>query len=345
VNSRSAFDNGAQPLPLFVGGVPSSFAAGAPTLADFNSFVVPPLLVHGFEGAVTAFETAGDSIYHSGSVDFIHRMTRGLYFRGNYTWAHAIDNGTNELFSSLVNPRRAEDVNHIETERGRSVLDIRHKAALSWVYEVPNAPFENGFARAVVNGWQLNGSYVIQTGQPVTPLSFLDSNGNLDFAGDRAFRNAAGDPNRGSTASTVCWNGVSVTTGCEVGVGGITEANIVGYVADDPTAGYIQAREGVVTNVGRNSLTSPGRNNVDLGIFKNFKFTESMNLQFRAEFLNVLNHRQYTFANPGVFAAQGIDDSAINAAGYVDPGDSLFLDEKQLNGGSRTLTLGLKFIF
>jgi hypothetical protein len=356
VNSISAFDNGAQPLPTFFsqGAVPTSFA-GAPTLAQFNALrVVPatganrPLFPFGFVGGVTAFEDAGDSIYHSGSVDFIHRMTRGIYFRGNYTWAHAIDNSTNELFSSSVNPRRAEDVNHLAAERGRSVLDIRHKAALSWVYEVPNAPIENGFARGVLNGWQLNGTYVIQTGQPVTALSFIDANGNGDTAGDRAIRNASGDPNVGTTASTVCWNGAAVSFGCTAA------AQIVGYVADDPTAGFVQARLGTLTNTGRNNLESPGRNNVDLSIFKNFKFTESMNLQFRAEFINVLNHAQYTFANPGAFAIEGIDDSAVNAAAYTNPAlvaspnpalVANFLNERQLNSGNRGLTLGLKFIF
>ena len=340
VNARSAFDNGAAPLPTFfsAGEIPASFA-GAPTLAQFNAANVRPLAVFGFLGGVTAFEDAGDSIYHSGSVDFIHRMTRGIYLRGNYTWAHAIDNSTNELFSSLINPRRAEDVNHLDTERGRSVLDIRHKAALSWVWEVPRAPFENGFARGVLNGWQLNGTYIIQTGQPATALSFFDVNGNRDAAGDRAVRNAAGDPNRGTSATSVCWNGAAVSFGCTAA------AQIVGYVADDPTAGYVQALPGTRTNVGRNGLETPGRNNIDVSVFKNFKFTESMNLQFRAEFFNLLNHRQFSFANPGVFPIVGIDDSSINAAAYADPADPLFLDEKQLNGGSRTLTLGLKFIF
>ena len=49
---------------------------------------------------LTAFPPIGQSIYHSGSVDLIRRLTRGLYIRGNYTFARNIDNATNELFSS-----------------------------------------------------------------------------------------------------------------------------------------------------------------------------------------------------------------------------------------------------
>src|SRR5207244_12431274 len=107
----SAFDRGAQPLPTYFNttDVPSTFAAGAPTLAAFNAISANrPFVAQGFLGAVTGFTANAASIYHSGSIDLNQRALRGLTFRANYTWAHNIDNGTNELFSSLVNPRRAE---------------------------------------------------------------------------------------------------------------------------------------------------------------------------------------------------------------------------------------------
>jgi len=97
--------------------------------------------------------------------------------------------------------------------------------------------------------------------------------------------------------------------------------------------------------VGRNTLTTPARTNFDMSFFKSFHFTESRYLQFRTEFFNIFNHRQFSFANPGVFAVVGIDDSAINAAGYSRVADTNFLNATQLNGGSRTMNLGLKFVF
>ena len=82
-----------------------------------------------------------------------------------------------------------------------------------------------------------------------------------------------------------------------------------------------------------------------MSFFKNFRFTESKFLQFRTEFFNIFNHRQFSFANPGVFAVVGIDDSAINAAGYAQVHSTNFQDATQLNGGSRSMNLGLKFVF
>jgi hypothetical protein len=341
LNASTAFDKGARPLPTYFSNadVPTTFPAGAPTLAAFSSIAaVRPFAAQGFLGPVTGFTTNTRSIYHSGSVDLNQRAFRGLTIRANYTWAHNIDNGTNELFSSLVNPRRAQDGNNQEGELGNSVLDIRHKSAISWTYEVPTR-FDNRIVNGVIGGWSWNGTFLIQTGQPATVQSATDSNGNLDSAGDRAIINVNGDRTRGTDTQTVCWNGVVRSFGC-------TEAaNTVGYVALDPTAMFVRARNGAMATAGRNTLTTPRRTNFDMSFFKDFHFTEARYLQFRTEFFNIFNHRQFSFANPGVFAVVGIDDSAINAAGYARAADANFLDETQLNGGGRVINLGLKFVF
>jgi len=342
LNASSGFDRGARPLPTFFSNaeVPTTFATGAPTLAAFSAITATrPFEAQGFLGAVTGFTTNAENIYHSGSVDVNQRAWHRVTFRANYTWAHNIDNGTNELFSSLVNPRRAEDGNHQDRERGNSVLDIRHKGAVSWTWEIPTSRFDSGIAKAVLGGWFWNGAFLVQTGQPVTPLSNVDANGNKDTAGDRAIVNLNGDPTKGTATQTVCWTGTVRSFGCNVA------SQIVGYVATDPTAMYVQARVGSMSTAGRNTLTTPRRTNFDMSFFKSFHFSEARYLQFRSEFFNIFNHRQFSFSNPGVFAVVGIDDSAINAAGYSRVTDANFLDATQLNGGSRVINLGLKFVF
>jgi hypothetical protein len=49
-------------------------------------------------------------------------------------------------------------------------------------------------------------------------------------------------------------------------------------------------------NSAPNSLFGPGFSNWDTAAMKNFVFRERLNLQFRAEFFNALNHPN--FANP-----------------------------------------------
>ena len=94
---------------------------------------------------MTTFPPIGNGIYHAVSGDFIHRFAKGLYFRANYTFSKNIDNATNELFSSYVNPRRAQDGFDFANERGRSALDLPHKFAVTWVYDIPYPPQRSRF--------------------------------------------------------------------------------------------------------------------------------------------------------------------------------------------------------
>jgi len=154
LNSASAFDpnvpgGGLAPLPTYLtaSAIPASVPTPASTLANFRSFLTSglfqPLATEGFLGNLTTNPPVGAGTYHAGSVDFTHRFAKGLYFRTNYTFSKNIDNSTNELFSSRMNPRRAQDGFNFAAERGRSALDLPQKFAIIWVYDFLNIRSEN----------------------------------------------------------------------------------------------------------------------------------------------------------------------------------------------------------
>jgi hypothetical protein len=373
LNSASAFDanfpgGGLTPLPTYINAsdVPAAVPNPASTLETFENFNPLPLSGDGFFGAVTTFPPIGSGTYHAASVDFIHRFARGLYFRANYTFAKNIDNSTNELFSSRVNPRRAEDGFDFANERGPSALDIRHKFAVSFLYEIPNVPTENGFVRTLAHGWEWAGSYLAESGQPVTPLSGIDSNVNGDSAGDRTVINPAGRGLTGSTVSSVCNFGPGGATSfgdCDPNHADdplptcdpATDPNhcvdptpaaafTVGYLADDATARFIQAGVGAKSNGGRNTVYTPGLNIWNMALIKNTRISERFSLQFRAETYNTFNHRNFSIGLP---SNNGTLDQVTNpnplSAGYIFvTSGNLFLNNHQFNGGSRTMQLGLR---
>src|SRR4029077_7237661 len=173
-NHISAFDAGIAPLPTFFkkSDVPTSWAASTPTDAAFNAFnsniyLTAPCTtgpgVCPFKGNITSDPPLGSSIYHAGSVSFTQRARHGLTFNANYTYAHTIDNSTNEFFTSLLNPRRAQDTNRINEDRGNSDLDVRHKFALSLTYQVPDVKSDNRFVKTLINGFQIGSIYLAQT--------------------------------------------------------------------------------------------------------------------------------------------------------------------------------------
>src|SRR6266481_1082343 len=342
LNSISPFELGAQPLPTYFSqsAVPATAAATAPTLGQFLALRTRRYAAQGFTGGVITEEAAvGDSTYHGGAVEFLHRFSHGLLLRANYTFAKTMDNSTNDLNTSAVNPRRPQDPFNLRNEWARSALDVTHKVAITWLYNLPSPSWNNHFARGAASGWEWAGSYLFQSGQPVTIQSGVDSNGNLDAAGDRAILNPAGTEGVGSIVSRVCrdpnTSATSINNACASG-------NTVGYVANTPNARYIQAGAGAVPNLGRNTFNSPYFNVWNMSVLKNQKLTERFKLQLRVDAYDVFNHPNFTFGNLSVFqtTANALSQNYAN----LNTGSG-FLDKTLFDGGSRTIQLGLKLTY
>jgi outer membrane receptor protein involved in Fe transport len=346
INTRSAFTAGLQPLPTFfsTNDIPATIVGGS-RLTDFENF---DPFIHPEFSTVTSFPALGSSIYHAGSVDLNRRFAAGLLFRANYTYSHTIDDATNELFSSVVNPRRPEDWQNLALDRGNSTLDTRHKFAMSWIYEFPKLPTEIALLKTVADGWQVSGTYLVQSGQPVSLLSGSDANANGDAAGDRGILNPGGLERVGSAVNFVCAGPGGTTsvapfaTGCAGG-----SSSVAGYVADNPNARYIQAELGALSTIGRNSFESPGVNIWNMGLVKSNKLTEGSSLQFRVDAFNIFNHRNFSLAQPTVFQTGVLIGTVNNALSttYSNIASNLFLNEGQFTGGHREMQLGVKLIW
>lgn len=375
LNSRTVVD-AAMTVPTFltlpslseVQALPTigTIVAANPTLSATTFQAPRQLESQGFLGALTGLPVAiGESKYDGLSVSLTRRFANNFGFTAAYTWSETRDNSTNELNTSALNPRRPADAGEffgagldIDSEWGPSPLDIPHRFVTSWGYDLPffnNS--SNGFVKAVLGGWAVNGIFQMQSGQPITIQAARDVNRNGDAAGDRALFNPAGDPNIGSGVV-----GLTVQGGVVVGVpvGGTPNPNVRAYVSGvcvppvvagncssvtvNGNAGYIQtgyfARElanGSAGTAGRNTFRTKGFNNTDLVLIKNTRFGGEgrYNVQIGAEINDLFNQRQVTI---GPFTtAQG--------QGFVTPGNANFLNYNLVSYGGRTVTMRAKFIF
>ncbi|MCI0623629.1 MAG: TonB-dependent receptor, partial [Acidobacteria bacterium] len=355
LNALTGFEAGLQPLPVFFSAsdIPATVpTSGIPTQQDFldhqncvtSCFL--RLINEGFDGGfVTSFSPVGRSSYHAGSVDFVHRFggfspyTEGLYLRAAYTWARAIDNATNELFTSRVNPRRPEDPFNLQNEFGRSVLDVQHRFVLSWAYELPKFDTGNSVLNSIVQGWQWNTIFQAQTGQPITALAGTDANGDFDSAGDRAILNPNGTTLTGTGVNAVLRDpGTGATSIC---ASGRDPAQVISYVAIDPNARFISTPLGALSTVGRNTIGTSGLNLWDMSFFRTIPIRDRLKVQFRAEFFNIFNHRNRALGLPSVFS------STVNALSstFANVRSPQFLDDSQFSGGARQVQFGLKVSF
>lgn len=139
-----------------------------------------------------------------------------------------------------------------------SDMDRPHRIVLSGIYELPFGRSSTGVSRYLIGGWQIGGVYQFQSGAPINW-------GNIIFRGD--IHDIELDP---SQRSVQRW--FNTDAGFERAAAAQLASNVRTFPA---RFGFIRAH-----NI----------NNYDLSLIKNTRFHERFNAQFKAEFLNAMNH-------------------------------------------------------
>ncbi len=207
-------------------------------------------------GSALQLNSVGTSNYNALQTTFRVRSWRGLTSQFGYTWSHALD----EI--SQYRAVLADDPNNIKADYGNSDYDTRHLFTVNFVYDVPKAPWANGWSKWIVNGWQVSSLMNWHSGQPYDEvLSGL---------------NLAGNPFTGVNHQFSAANG------------GTLWINPAAFC--DPTATIPPGAPSCPNNpVSRNKFYGPGYSDVDLSIFKNIPIRERLKLQLRAEMFNLFN--------------------------------------------------------
>jgi hypothetical protein len=220
-------------------------------------------------------DTSGNSIYHSLQARLEHRFTAGWQFTMAYTWAHAIDDSPGAFDQGNGG---AVDFRNLRLERGNSSLDVRQRFTFSTLYELPFGRGKTyghdwpGAVDALLGGWQINGILTFQSGLPFD----LTAQGNPNTHPDQLR-----EPNN------------QFTTG--------QYFDVSAFAQPPNNSANVRLRPG---NVARNLFTGPGTSNLDLSLFKNFKFKERFVTQFRAEFYNFTNTPQFAQPNGDITSGQ-----------------------------------------
>ncbi len=79
----------------------------------------------------------------------------------------------------------------------------------------------------------------------------------------------------------------------------VIDPNQKGRLLFNPDA-YVQTQGLTFGNSDRNSLTIPHRTQFDMSVYKTFKPTDRVDVQFRTEAFNIFNHTQFSSLNSSV---------------------------------------------
>jgi hypothetical protein len=303
------------------------------TSINNNSSFVPAYAANGFNGSnITAYEPYGGSNYNGLQTQFSRNFTNGLQFQAAWTWSHAFDNSTADVFSTVLTPRRPQNFQCLACDWSTSALDRRHRITIEAIYDLPFYKSSSNWAmKNVVGNWQFAPIYTFETPEYATVQSHVDANGDGDPWGDRAILNPGGIPGTGS-AVTPLTNSAGET---------------VAYLATNPSAQYIAAGPGALANIARNTLALPRTNNWDMSLTKRINITERQAIEFHAQAINVFNHPQFV---PGFISDVIPANTAITTGGatlnVLIPGNASFnVPKNAFSSHPRGMTLVLKYIF
>jgi len=218
--------------------------------------------------------------YNAFNANLQKRLSRGLTFNAGYTWSKSLDDSSQSESNFSASGTSGQYDDDRSLNHARSDYNIPHVFVFNSVYELPLK--SSGPIGAMLGGWQLSGILRLQQGTPFTITSTAKYPG-YNYGGGRP------DLKPG------------------VDVNDITSGSFGTRLQYFDTSVFLINQPGQPGTAGRNLILGPGLQTVDLTLGKVFAVREGVNMQFRGEFYNLLNHTNFAAPNPTVFTTTTID--------------------------------------
>lgn len=236
-------------------------------------------------GPITWVDSSGGSSFNSFSAQLTRRYAQGLTLLASYTYSHSLDDAP---YTGFI-----QDPRNLASQYASSDFDVRHRFVGSFTYELPfgaGKPLGAGaetVVRQAISGWQANGIFAAQTGNPFTVTTTRDI-ANVGLGTTYANIVPGQDPHAGGSTPNHWFNPDAYTDVVPAGV----------YA---------------LGNAGRNTLYADNLVNLDLGLYRRVPIHERFQTELRAEVYNVLNHPSFSAPTTNVQSTSFGTVSATNS--------------------------------
>jgi hypothetical protein len=277
--------------------------------------------------------------------------------QANYTWQKALgivlNNANGQSNGSIsLNPF------NLRSNYGVQPTDRRNLFNYAYSIDLGNPMHAHGVLGGVAGGWQLSGVLQLQSGPNITEGGGYNSSTNYHMS----LLCKSSDP----TNTVTCPQSAAIIPGSISGTNptgiAINNQSILGtnavqlnpLVTCNPNSGrgshqFVNGScFAAPTVVGQNGPTllpvsyGPAYFNWDMAIFKNFKISESKNLQFRINGYNFLNHALWSFPDASNLTLQFVQDPFKGNAITQNNPD---FGKSTVKQGGRILEFAIKFYF
>jgi Carboxypeptidase regulatory-like domain len=314
-------------------------------------------------GLVREYASGTNGNYNGLQISGEKRMSHGLQLLMNYTWSHCLDTVSNGGYFSFSGQILRQLPGQLRRFYGPCDYDIRHTLNGFYIYQLPFRSRER-LLNHVVNGWQVSGSLILQTGAP-TLVWGSGGQEALGNAGVRGFPNLvpgqpiyAKNPIAGVTPpGAVQWLNPYAFSG----VFDNTTRKCVPASSDFQAA---IANEGInpqlcqYGDMQRNFVRAPGFRWGDLYITRRFRISEAAGLRLEVQLYNFLNHPNFAPplshvgipGQPGSLAGVGAITSTASPptgllGGQFPINLSNMLDNANLGGDTSVRMIAIRALF
>jgi hypothetical protein len=252
----------------------------------------------GYSPNSVLFEAAGISNYNALLFSITKRLSNRLQINGSYTWSRSLDEG-----SAIGLFLKTNDPTNLRSSYAPSDYDRTHVATVGYLWQVPNVVTAGTWSEKLLNDWSLSGVTVLESG---TPYSVIDFSGAVaSIYGDLNIIDPILPLKPGFTPGQAMLQGTHKNLDPSkpaLNVNAFTVPLIIpgqlGVPLDDPF-------ETGFGSSGRNLFRAPFQERFDVALAKQFRVSERVNLQFRADFFNIFNHPSFDAPNNSVSLSNG----------------------------------------
>ena len=233
-----------------------------------------------------AYFAQTDSVqdYNALNVQLRRPMHRNIAYSFIYTYSKSMDQVSNgDLADGSANQTNPGDN---ASEYGPSDYDVKHRIVATGLYQTPTFHNHNPIVEALVNGYQINGTYTYHTGFPWTPVTTTLN--TVPIVNGAATQNVVRPLAYFGGAGTSCSNS-AFTTGSNFpnrgGLGGGTNY----FSTTLPPLGVYKP------GIGRNSFRGPCYQDADISVAKQISHDFGDHhtlLRLQANMYNFLNELQ-----------------------------------------------------
>jgi hypothetical protein len=252
----------------------------------------------------------------------------GLRFTGRYTYSQTKDNLSSAFSESGNNFNLGyTDPFNPDLDYGYADFDNRHRFVGSWTWEIPTPKFSHRAAETLLGGWEVTGIFQARSGLPFTVFDCTNGQQMCPRVSLDGGVNFSGSVNHKAVGVTDTPNRYKY-----IDLSGLHPGAFVDQFGFGADFGPFPANMSK-----RNAFRGPGFWNLDGGVYKNIRITESVKLQLRVEAFNVFNHANLFVSGGEAEINNGATtDANGNAVGGYVPANFF---------GRRNIQLAGKIIF